>query len=66
MALRFGQMALAFFGMWLILTKGAVREPGFGSGGGVPVHWAFAVLPLAGGFLCIAGALALILVRDKV
>jgi hypothetical protein len=66
MALRLGQMVLAFFGMWLILMKGAVREPGFGSGGGVPVHWTFATMPLAGGFLCIFVSLALIWARDKI
>jgi hypothetical protein len=65
MAIRFAQMALAIFGMWLILMRGAVREPGFGSGGGVPVHWTFATAPLLLGALCIAVALALIWARDK-
>ena len=65
MAIRFGQMALAFLGRWLVLTRGAVREPGWGSGGGVPVHWTFATMPLAGGILCIAIALGLIWVRDE-
>ncbi len=65
MALRFGQMALAIFGMWLILMRGAVRVPGWGSGGGVPVHWTFSTMPLAGGVLCIGLALGLIWARDQ-
>jgi hypothetical protein len=65
MALRFGQMVLAVLGMWLVLARGVVREPGWGSGGGVPVHWSVAMMPLAGGLICIFVALGLIWARDK-
>jgi hypothetical protein len=65
MGVRIGQMALAVFGMVLLLRYGVVRDPAWGElTTGRPVHWTMHAMPVAGGLLCIVAALGLIFVRE--
>jgi hypothetical protein len=65
MCVRIGQMALAVFGMVLLLRYGAVRDPAWGEiTNGRPVHWTMHTMPLVAGALCLVIAMGMIFVRE--
>lgn len=54
MLVRLVQMAIAVFGMALILHWGILRDPGWGETSALhPVIWTIHWVPLAGGILCL-------------
>lgn len=54
MLIRSAQLAIAVFGMALVLHWGIQRDPGWGETSALhPVVWTMHWVPLAGGILCL-------------